>query len=105
MELLDIHQLLIRSYHAACEGAAKRALKTFLNIISLYTSTNQKNCDVIVNYASLVINTSRSETTGYSPFELVYGRPPIQPVDMALNFEGFEEKTDATEYATCQEVA
>lgn len=39
------------------------------------------------------------KSTAYSRFELVYGWPPIHPIDIALNFDGFEEVTNVTEYA------
>lgn len=52
--LLDIKQLLTFSYHAACDCAGERALKTFVNILGRYTSTIRKNWDVEVFYATFV---------------------------------------------------
>lgn len=40
------------------------------------------------------MNAHKSEATGYSPFELVYGRPPIHPVNIAIGYDGFEETAD-----------
>lgn len=64
LKLLHIKHLLASHYHAACDGAAERALKTFVNNRSRYTPTNQKNWDVVVAYAAFVINTNKSKTTG-----------------------------------------
>lgn len=42
------------------------------------------------------MNTSKSETTGYLPFELVYGRLPSNPLDAALGYNGLEELANQT---------
>ena len=99
LKLLNIKHLLTSAYHAQCDGQAERANKTFINIISHFVSENQKDWDQIVPFAEWCMNTMKQETTGYSPFELVFGRPPLQPIDVALNFEGFEEVEKPSEYA------
>ena len=98
LRLLDIKHLLTTSYHAQADGAAERALKTFVNIISHYTSIDQQNWDEVCPFAAFVMNTYKSETTGYSPFELVFGRPPVHPVDVAFGYSGFQEFSDPEKY-------
>jgi hypothetical protein len=63
-------------------------------------SDGKKNWDKIAIYAEWVINTMRNQTTGYSAFELVYGRAPVQPMDMAIGYDGFNEITDPSEYTS-----
>lgn len=53
----------------------------------------------MISYAAFMMNTHKSDTTGYSPFELVYGKPPIHPLNIAMNYEGYDETKDITKYA------
>jgi transposase InsO family protein len=99
LRLLDVKHLLTTAYHAQCDGAAERALKTFVTIMSHYVSMDQKNWDLVVPFVAFTVNAAKSDTTNYSPFELVYGRPPLHPLDLALNFSGFEEIAESNTYA------
>lgn len=78
---------------------AERALNTSVNILSRYTWTNQANCDLVVKFAVFIMNASESETSSYLPRELVFGRMPIFPVDLALSYDGLEEILDRSQYA------
>lgn len=52
-----------------------------------------------MSYAAFVMSINKFVTTDYPPFGLVYGRPPMHLVDLALSFDGFLEMIDVTEYA------
>lgn len=60
----------------------------------MFTETDRKSWDECLQSVSFAYNTSIQETTGYSPFFLVYGRKPRIPFDNSLhlpiNFEYLE---------------
>jgi transposase InsO family protein len=74
LKLLNIKHLLTTAYHAQCDGQAGRALKTFVGTISHFVSDGQRNWCQLYPLAEWCMNTMKLETTGYSPFEMVFGR-------------------------------
>ena len=50
----------------------------------MFVSRNQKDWDVFIPAALLAFRTSPSETTGESPFYLLYEREPLLPMDVSL---------------------
>lgn len=45
------------------------------------------------------MNTNKCKTSGYSPFELLYGWLLVQSIDLALSFDDFNEMKKVPEYA------
>jgi hypothetical protein len=54
-------------------------------MISCYVSDHQKDWDLHLHKLAYAYNTSVHDTTGYSPFELMYGRKPKVPLDLILS--------------------
>ncbi|UYV84506.1 TIGD4 [Cordylochernes scorpioides] len=50
-------------------------------MISMYENTDQKNWDEILPFITQAYNTTIQETTGYSPFFLLYRREPMSLLD------------------------
>lgn len=96
--LLNVKHLLTSPYHPQTDGQAERCIQTFSTIVSHFLNHNQKNWDVIVPYAEWCMNTMHQETTGFTPFELVHGRAPLNPIDISLEYTGFTEVNTTNEY-------
>lgn len=64
-----------------------------------YVNANQKNWGEVVPAITFYLNTAKWGTTRYSPFELVYGRQPVNPIDASVHLSGFDVEEDPTKYA------
>jgi hypothetical protein len=98
LDLLGIAHSTTTSYNPQANGLTERMNKTLSIAISHYVSSDHKDWDELVPYITWCINTSKQETTKLSPFHLLYGRPPIFPVDIAAGYDGFELIDNAQEY-------
>ena len=81
---LGSKQIYTTAYRPQVNGACERINGTLVSMLTHYTSSLQKDWDVYLNYAVFAYNTARQESTGYSPFELVFARQARLPVEAAL---------------------
>ena len=99
-KLLTIEHLLTTSYHAQCDGMAERANRSIIFIIRNFSSYQQNDWDLLVALACWALNTVPNENTGLASINLVYGRMPRHPLDLIMNFKGFDaENNNTSEYA------
>ena len=98
-KLFGVRHITCTAGHHASDGIAERAIQTFKEILSHFVNETQKNWDTLVAPIEWVMNTAKNETTGYTPFQLVFGRDPLQPLDLALSYEGGENVDSLSEYA------
>ena len=82
--LYNIKKLNTSAYNPACDGLVERLNSTLCQTLSMFVSKHQKDWDVSIPAALLAFRTSPNETTGESPFYLVYGREPLLPMDVSL---------------------
>ncbi|UYV70497.1 hypothetical protein LAZ67_7003340 [Cordylochernes scorpioides] len=69
------------SYHPQTNRLTERLNRTLINMISMYVNTDQKNWEEILPFITHAYNTTIQETTGYSPFFLLFGREPMSLLD------------------------
>ncbi|UYV70289.1 hypothetical protein LAZ67_7002410 [Cordylochernes scorpioides] len=77
-------------------GLTERLNRTSINMISMYVNTDQKNWDEILPFITHAYNTTIQETTGYSPFFLLFGREPMfhsddENIPMDSNMDDYDE--------------
>ena len=82
--LLTTNHRTTSSFNPACNGQMKRLNHVIADMLSTYVSADHKDWDETLPYVIFAYNTTRQESTGFSPFYLLYGREPILPAD--LNF-------------------
>lgn len=73
-------------YHPQTNGLVERTNRTLANMLSMYIDSAHKNWDTILPFITYAFNTARHETTGYSPFFLLYARPPRYNLDTMLPY-------------------
>src|SRR6202034_1926587 len=72
------------AYHPQTDGQTENANKTLEIMLRSVIDFSQNDWDEHLAAAELAINNSKSETTGFSPFYLFYGREARMPLDLAL---------------------
>ncbi|UYV68140.1 hypothetical protein LAZ67_5003163, partial [Cordylochernes scorpioides] len=81
MKMCKVKHCFTTSYHPQTNGLTERLNRTLINMISMYVNTDQKNWDEILPFVTHAYNTTIQETTGYSPFFLLFGRKPMSLLD------------------------
>ncbi|UYV70936.1 hypothetical protein LAZ67_8001165 [Cordylochernes scorpioides] len=100
MKMWKVKHCFTTSYHPQTNGLTEQLNRTIINMISMYLNTDQKNCDEILPFITHAYNTTIQETTGYSPFFLLFGREPMSlldddniPIDSNMNdYDEYIEK-------------
>ena len=83
-EMLNIKQSMTTAYNPQADGQAEKAIGTLHNTLAKLLNSNQKNWDTMIPYALWAYRTAMHNTTKETPYFLVYGRDPINPVDVRI---------------------
>ncbi|UYV79189.1 hypothetical protein LAZ67_17001439, partial [Cordylochernes scorpioides] len=75
------------AYHPQTNGLTERLNKTLVDMLSMYVDVDQKNWDSVLPFITFAYNTARQETTGFSPFFLVYGREAETMLDALFPYQ------------------
>ena len=84
---LNISKRRSSAYHSRGNGFAERnilKLREILRTLLLEKQLPQKSWRQVICGISFALNATRSSTTNYAPFEIVYGRKPVLPEDLLL---------------------
>lgn len=68
-------------YHPQTNGLTERMNRTFENMLAKRVSSEQDDWDKYVRAACWAYNTSTHSATGYTPYEMLYGRLARLPLD------------------------
>lgn len=78
-KILQIEKIKTTAYHPQSNGALERSHRTLTEYLRHYTNERKQNWDEYLPYSMFVYNSSIHSTTGYQPYELLYGRPVEVP--------------------------
>ena len=84
-KLLGIRKSRTTAYHPQGDGLVERMNRTLVESLSKYVDTNQKDWDKWIATVLFAYRTSAQSSTGYSPYELLFGRTARLPVDIELD--------------------
>ena len=79
--LLNIRRSLTTAYHAQADGQSERSNQTVEIAIRHYVDAAGLNWERHVGAIELAYNTSVNASTGFAPYELLYGRNPATGLD------------------------
>jgi hypothetical protein len=75
-DYLNTKKVQTAPYNPKCDGLTEKANHTLCRMLSAYSNENQTNWDCYLPLVLGAYRMSKHATTGYSPFELLYGRQP-----------------------------
>ena len=97
--LLHIKRIRTTPYHPQTDGLVERFNGTLKGMLKKFVSRSQKDWDEYLPYLLFAYREVPQETTGFSPFELLYGRCVRGPLDV-LREDWTGEKETAVPVAT-----
>ena len=80
--LLKIHPIRTSPYHPQTDGLVETFNKTLKLLLNKLSEEEGRDWDKFIPYALFAYREVPQTTTGYSPFELVYGRDVRGPLDI-----------------------
>ncbi|RWS00054.1 pol polyprotein-like protein [Dinothrombium tinctorium] len=80
-------QQFTSGYHPKSNGNVERVQGTLKNVLRTFCHENDEDWDLFVDAAKFSYNTKISETTGFSPYELLFNRKPLSIYDQNLEPE------------------
>ena len=72
------------AYHPQTNAVVENFNKTLANGLSMYCNDDQTNWPDSLPYITFSYNTVEHQSTGFSPYRLLYGREPRYPIDALL---------------------
>ena len=78
-KLLKINKIQTTAYHPESNGTLERSHRTLAEYLRHYINQDQTDWDEWIPYAMHTYNTTPHTATGYTPFELIYGRQAELP--------------------------
>ena len=97
--LLHIKRIRTTPYHPQTDGLVERFNGTLKGMLKMFVSRNQKDWDEYLPYLLFAYREVPQETTGFSPFEFLYGHCVRGPLDV-LKEDWTGDKETAVPVAT-----
>ena len=91
--MLHIHLIRTTPYHPHTDGLVERFNKTLKSMLRKAAIYEGKDWDKMVPYLLFAYREVEQSSTGFSPFELVYGRSVCGPLDVLKEMWEAEEDT------------
>ena len=80
--LLGVHKTRTTPYHPQSDGLVERFNRTLLDLLSIAAREDEQNWDLCIPTVMLAYRTSVQESTGCTPYFLLFGREARLPVDV-----------------------
>lgn len=97
-EITGIKKTITTPYHAMGNGMCQRFNRTLLGMLGTLDPDKKPDWKAHIGTLIHAYNATRHESTGQSPFFLMYGRQPRLPIDVVLGLPDRTEGTGPSEY-------
>lgn len=88
------------SNYPQADGQIETVNRSLGNLLRSLIGHKHQQWNLVLTQAEFVYNIATSQTTGTSPYEVVYGRNPISPMDLTTPFSTIQHFSgDAEAYA------
>ena len=88
---LGINRTQTTAYHPEGNGQVERFNRTLESMLAKVIADHQRDWDEHIQNALFAYRTAIHDSTGYTPFLVMFGRSPTLPIDMMLG-QGEEQK-------------
>ena len=92
--MLHVHPIRTMPYHPQTDGLVERFNKTLKSMLRKYATKEGKDWDKLIPYLLFAYREVPQASTGFSPFELLYGRSVRGPLDIVRESWEAREKSD-----------
>ena len=79
---LDVQRINTTPGHPQCDGQSEKSVQQIKKMIKAHVSEDQENWDLGISQLCFSYNSSVHETTGLTPFEVMFGKDPVIPIDL-----------------------
>lgn len=93
-ETYGISKLFTAPYRPQTDGQCERTNQVFVNTLAMTVDDNCDNWDELLPRVSQSYNAIVHSSTGFSPYEMIFGRKPRSPVQMALGVSADDQPAD-----------
>jgi hypothetical protein len=98
-KLLRVKRIKTSAYRPPTNGALERTHRVLVEYLRCYILDNQTDWDSLISYATSVFNTTPHSSTGFNPYELLFGRKPSipgilqkEPVEIRYNYDSYVQE-------------
>ena len=92
--LIGYNHIYSTPYHPQSNGIVERFNNTFISQISKLQNSDRNDWDEFLQAVVFAYNSGSHKTTRYSPYELVFGRPPRLPIHSKHSSFAFPKPND-----------
>ena len=97
-KLCDINHLRMTPYHLQGNGQVERFNHTLLSMLCTLPESYKSRWEEHLSKVIHAYNCTRNDSTGFSPFYLLFGRHPRLPINMIFNIDQPSSATSYSEY-------
>lgn len=98
-KMLQINKTRTTAYNPQFDGMVERLNRTIKDILSKYLTVHQIDWDKYVDGLVLAYNTTPHETTGITPYRMVFGNEASIPLNIMTEINVTEEEPSNNESA------
>ena len=96
--MLGIKKVRTSPYHPESDGLIERLNRTLLQLLSKCVGDCPHDWDDWLNHITFAYRSAVHSSTGFSPFELIYGRKPVLPLHLEFSLPRLGRYRDARAY-------